>query len=157
MHDEHLSKMKAGGVQVEKTLGSGQLKVFASEQTYVKDEVFVVDRMYSLLEQSLANASKGKFKAVRTLGDMEWALKNFPGTDDLMCYEAKVNIMAPHYDCTLLCGYDVNRISGRTIADILATHSHIILNGRIRENPYFVDPLTFLKNFALRRRTMDHL
>ena len=33
----------------------------------------------------------------------------------------------------------------------LATHSHVILGERVHENPFFVEPLEFLKSVALRR------
>jgi hypothetical protein len=148
---DHVRHMTAGGVPVEAALGSGQLSILASEQTYVRDGVFVVDRMYDLLRDALRGAAGTTFPSVRTFGDMEWALRNLPGTEDLMVYEAKVNQMAPDFDCTLLCGYDINRFSGRAIADVLATHSHVVLGGRIHENPYFVDPVTFLRKLALRR------
>jgi hypothetical protein len=143
--------MAAGGVQVGRGMESGQLKVLASEESYLKDSVFVVDRMYAMLEEVLRGASAGPFRSVRTMGDMEWALRNLPGTDELMVYEARVNLMACHHDCTLLCAYDVNRFSGRIIADVLATHSHVVINGKVHENPYFVDPVTYLQKLALRK------
>ncbi|HVZ44055.1 MAG TPA: MEDS domain-containing protein [Ramlibacter sp.] len=150
-HGEHMRRMTEGGVAVARGMGSGQLKVLSSEETYIQDSVFVVERMYAMLEQVLENALAGPYKSVRTMGDMEWALKNLPGTDELMVYEARVNQLTPHHDCTLLCAYDVSRFSGRTIADVLATHSHVIINGRVHENPYFVDPVVYLHKLALRK------
>jgi hypothetical protein len=152
VRDEHLARMRAGGVDVGSGLERGQLKVVASEDSYLQDNVFVVERMYDMLEQVLCQARQGPFGAVRTMGDMEWALRNLPGTDELMVYEARVNQLAPQHDCTLLCAYDINRFSGRVIADVLATHSHVIINGQVHENPYFVDPLTYLQKLALRKR-----
>jgi hypothetical protein len=69
-----------------------------------------------------------------------------------MEYEARVNLLAPKYDCTLLCVYDINKFSGRVIADVLASHSHVILNGRIHRNPHFIEPLDFLKSLMRRAR-----
>jgi hypothetical protein len=151
-HDEHMQRMAGGGVPVGASMESGQLQVLASEESYLKDNVFVVERMYSMLEEVLRNASSGPYGSVRTMGDMEWALKNLPGTDELMMYEARVNLLAAHHDCTLLCAYDVNRFSGRVITDVLATHSHVIINGQLHTNPYYVDPVTYLGKLALRKR-----
>jgi MEDS: MEthanogen/methylotroph, DcmR Sensory domain len=150
-HDEHIQRMTAGGVNVATAREAGQLKVLASEESYIKDRVFVVERMYLMLEEVLRSACHGPFRSVRTMGDMEWALHNLPGTDDLMVYEARVNRLAAHHDCTLLCAYDINRFSGRVIGDVLATHSHVIINGKVHENPYYVDPVTYLHKLALRR------
>lgn len=150
-HDDHVDRMQEGGVPVQDAVRRGQLKVVPSEQTYLQDNVFVADRMYSTLEGMLKSAAEGEFESVRTCGDMEWALRNLPGTEDLMVYEAKVTRLASKYDCTLLCCYDVNRFSGRVLADVLATHSHVIIGVHVYENPYYVDPVTFLKKVAFRR------
>jgi hypothetical protein len=50
-----------------------------------------------------------------------------------------------------MTAYDINRFSGRVIGDVLATHSHVIINGKVHENPYYVDPVTYLHKLALRR------
>jgi hypothetical protein len=113
--------------------------------------VFVVERMYALLKETIQNAERGPYGRVRAYGDMEWALQGLSGSDELMMYEARVNLLIPRYDCTLLCAYDVNRFSGRAVADVLATHSHVILGGRVVENPYFLEPVSFLRTLALRR------
>ncbi|MEJ6022052.1 MEDS domain-containing protein [Ramlibacter sp. PS4R-6] len=151
-HDEHIRRMSGAGIPVGAGMESGQLKVLASEESYLKDNIFVVERMYAMLEEVLRNAASGPYKSVRTMGDMEWALKNLPGTDELIMYEARVNLLAAHHDRTLLCAYDVNRFSGRVITDVLATHSHVIINGKVHTNPYYVDPVTYLSKLALRKR-----
>jgi hypothetical protein len=151
-HGEHLQRMRAGGVSVDAAIAAGQLKLLASDETYLKDRVFVVERMYALLEEALRNAGEVSRRPVRAYGDMDWVLQNLPTTDELMMYEARVNLLTPRYDCTLLCAYDANLCSGRMVADILATHSHVILNGRLQENSHFVEPVTYLHQIALRRK-----
>jgi hypothetical protein len=153
-HDDHVRRMEAGGVPTDTALASGQLKVLASDDTYLKDGIFVADRMFDTLQRALEDSRRGPNAGIRTCGDMEWALKNLPGTDELMQYESRVNLLTSEYDCTLLCVYDLNRFSGRAVADVLATHSHVILGGRMYENPYFTDVPTFLQLFALRRASM---
>jgi hypothetical protein len=151
-HAEHLRRMRAGGVAVDAAIATGQLKLLASDETYLRDRVFVVERMYALLEKTLRTAERGPRGRVRAYGDMQWVLQNLPTTDELMMYEARVNLLTPRYDCTLLCVYDLNQCSGRVVADILATHSHVILAGEVQENPYFVEPLAYLNRVALRRK-----
>jgi hypothetical protein len=150
-HEEHLRRMRAGGVAVDAGIATGQLKLLASDDTYLNDGVFVVERMHALLEEALRNAERSPRGRVRAYGDMEWVLRNLPTSDELMMYEARVNQLIPRYDCTLLCVYDLNRCSGQAVADILATHPHAIFDGRLQENPYFVEPETYLQKVALRR------
>lgn len=152
--DEHVERLRAGGVGVDEAAASGQMKLLTSEETYAQHGAFAVDRMYAFLEEALRNAETGPYGRIRTCGDMEWALRNLPGSDELMTYEARVNLLTPRYDCTLLCVYDVNRFSGRAIADVLATHSHVILGGKIVENPYFVEPIAYLQTLLRRRSSV---
>jgi len=151
-HCEHCERLTKGGLPVEEKMAAGQLKVLASEETYLKDSVFSSERMFNMLEQALTDAQNGPYGAVRTCGDMEWALKNLPGTDELMEYEARVNLLTPKYNCTLLCVYDISRFSGQAIADVLASHSHVILNGRIHKNPHFREPLELLPTLLKRKK-----
>ena len=149
-HNDHCCRLSNGGIPVQESSASGQLKVLASEDTYLEGSSFAADRMYNMLEQVLISAQDGPYGTVRTCGDMEWALKNLPGTDELMEYEARVNLLTPKYECTLLCVYDINRFSGRAIADVLASHSHVILNGKIHKNPHFVEPFELLQRLLRR-------
>jgi hypothetical protein len=84
---------------------------------------------------------------------MQWALKNLPGTDELMEYEARLNLLTPKYECNILCIYDINKLSGRAVADILATHSHVIMNKKIHKNPHYIEPLELLKILIKRPKT----
>ena len=153
IQSEHLSRLKSVGVDVDEKLSSGQLKMLSASQTYVQDGVFVAERMFDLLKQCLSDGERGSYSRVRTCGDMEWALLNLPGTEELMEYEARVNVLAQQHDCTLVCAYDVNRFSGRVIAVVLATHSHVLLGNRIHKNPHYTEPVIFLQGL-LRRRTV---
>lgn len=153
-HDDHCARLSNAGIAVAETLMSGQLKVLASEDTYLQGSTFASERMYNMLEQVLINAHSGPYGTVRTCGDMEWALKNLPGTDELMEYEARVNLLTPKHECTLLCVYDINKFSGRVIADVLASHSHVILNGKIHTNPHFVEPLELLERLIRRPKRL---
>jgi hypothetical protein len=150
-HGEHLRRMRAGGVGVDAAVATGQLKLLASEVTYLNDGVFVIERMHALLEESLRNAVRGPRGRVRAYGDMEWVMRNLPTSDDVMMYEARVNQLTLRYDCTLLCVYDLNQCSGQAVADLLATHPYVVLGGRLQENPYYLEPEVFLRRVSLRR------
>jgi hypothetical protein len=148
---EHVSRLESAGLAVADAVGRDQLRLLSSEETYLKDRVFVVERMYNMVAGLLEAAKNSPYPYVRTVGDMEWALENCEGVEDLIRYEARLNEIAPHHECTLLCAYELNRFSGRVVADVLATHSHVLLNGQIFENPHYVDPASYLKKLAWRR------
>ena len=150
-HDDHRARLESAGIPVSSACEREQLIIMASEDSYLKDRTFVVERMLQMLGDALEGAKLSPVPARPHVGDMDWALQNCDGVDGLIAYEARVNQMAPHHDCTLLCAYDINKFSGRVIADVLATHSHVLLGGQIHENPHYVDPLVYLQKLSLRR------
>ena len=149
-HNDHCSRMSDAGIPVEKALTDKQLKVLATEDTYLHGGIFAAERMFNVVKQALIDAETGPYRKFRGCGDMEWALKNLPGTDELIEYEARLNMLTPKHDCSILCCYDINKFSGNAIADVLATHPMVILNGRIHKNPHYMDPLELLEKLISR-------
>ncbi len=145
LHFDHCSRLSKENIPVQESLKNGQLKIASTEDTYLQGGAFAVDRMFHIVEQALIDAQNGPYSMFRGCGEMQWALKNLPGTDQLMEYEARLNFLTPQYDCSIICIYDINKFSGRAVADILASHSHVILNGRIHKNPHYIEPMQLLK------------
>lgn len=152
-HHEHCERLSSGGIAVQDKLASSQLNVLASEDTYLKGGSFAAQKMLRLLEEALIEAGGEGYESVRACGDMVWALKNLPGTDELIEYEARLNLLTPKHSCSLVCMYDINRFSGRVLTDVLSTHSHVIMNGKIHKNPYYIEPLEFLPTIQRRRQS----
>lgn len=147
-HGEHCRCLSDNGVSISDKLSSGQLEILASENTYIKDGEFAAEKMYKMLEQTLLSASRAGYESVRACGDMVWALKNLPGTDELLKYEASLNILTPQHSCSLICMYDINSFSQSTLTDILLTHPYVIKDGKISKNPHYIEPSTLIPNFS---------
>jgi hypothetical protein len=143
-HKDHFSRLSNAGIPVQEAITNRQLKVVATEDSYTQGGTFTAQRMFDIVEQALIDAQMGPYGNLRACGDMEWALKHLPGTDELIEYEARLNLLTSSHDCSILCSYDINKFSGRAIADVLATHPQVIMNGKIHKNPHYVNPLEFL-------------
>lgn len=150
LHCDHCSRLSKAEIPVNEAVERGQLKVLSSEGTYLQGGVFGAQRMATLLEQALIGAQSGPYGTFRGYGDMEWALKDLPGTDELIEYEARINMFSPKYACSIICAYDINRFSGSAVTDILATHPYAILHRRIHKNPHYVEPLELLEKLIQR-------
>lgn len=151
-HTHLRTKLSDQGVDMESAEAQQSFQLMHEDETYITGGLFAKDRMIQLLRDVLEGARSRSVPYVRTLGEMSWALRNLPGTDDLVDYEYAVNELCSTYDCTLACAYDVNAFHGRVLADALSTHSHIVLNGMIFENPHYLQPQEF-KQFMSRRRS----
>lgn len=147
-HGEHCRCLADNGVSIVEKLSSGQLEVLASENTYIKGGEFAAQKMYTMLEQTLLSASRAGYESVRACGDMVWALKNLPGTDELLEYETSLNFLTPKYDVSLICMYDINSFSQSTLTDVLLTHPYVIKDGKISKNPLYVEPSELISSVA---------
>src|ERR1700741_5426579 len=151
-YTDHCQRLSDAGISVEEKLANKQLKVLSADETYLKGGSFAADNMYDMVQEALINAKVAGYDSIRACGDMTWALKNVPGTDELIEYEARLNMLTPQHSCSLICMYDINRFSGRAIADVLATHPYVILNGKIHQNPHYIEPMEFLPTLLKRRK-----
>lgn len=158
LHHDHCCRLADSDIPVQEAVIRGQLKLIAADDTYLLGGTFAAERMVNILEQALIDAQNGPYSIFRGYGDMEWALKNLPGTDELIEYEARINTFAPKYDCSILCAYDINRFSGSAVADILATHPYVIMHGKIHKNPHYIEPIELLKKLIKRpKRPLTNL
>jgi MEDS: MEthanogen/methylotroph, DcmR Sensory domain len=150
LHSDHWSRLLQGGIPVQKAVNKKQLKIVTSEKSYLLNDCFAAQRMFSIVEQAVIEAERGPYDGFRGCGDMEWAVKNLPGTDELIEYEPRLNFLSPNHNCSIICSYDINKFSGSAIADVLATHPYVIMNGKIHKNPHFVPPVEFLAKLIKR-------
>jgi hypothetical protein len=149
-HAELRDRLIGAGIDTGTAEATTQLQVLASEATYLRDGTFGRERMRALVEDALRAARDTPFRTVRTLGEMDWALRDLPGTEDLVDYECDINELLTEYDCTLACAYDLARFNGRVLLDVLCTHPQVLINGKIHENPYYTRPEEFRRARALR-------
>ena len=150
--EDHLRALSAADVPVQKAIDRGQFQLMTAEETYLKDGAVKLDGMLELLRGALEAAERDG-TCIRTCGEMDWIGRGSVPPEEVMAYEARVNEFVPTFQCTLVCVYDVATLRSGMVADILATHPSAIINGRLRNNPLYVEPLQFLEMLQ-QRKTM---
>lgn len=148
--DAHLATLADREVPLQPALEAGKLSILTSEQTYLQEGDDVLPRLLDFLRGTLSRAREENH-SVRTWGEMNWVARRDVVIEDVLEYEARVNELFPTFECTLLCVYDLARISAALLADILATHPSAIINGKLRENPHYVHPEEYLGMLRARR------
>jgi DcmR-like sensory protein len=152
LREEHLRRLKTAGIDVASVEESGQFELVDWDETYLQDGHFNTDRLLALVQDVLENGMRQGFPLTRLVGHMEWALEDWPGVDDLLTYEARLNNMSPIYKKNpLICVYDLSKFGGDIVVDILRTHPMVIIGGILQENPFFVPPDQFLIDLRERR------
>lgn len=145
--DDHRARLQAAGVPAN----HGRFSVSSSEETYLADGSFDMERMVGFVHEHLVSAAV-QGRVVRTAGWMDWMHREAPGTHRAMEYEARMNLLVPNFDCTFMCIYDLSKLGGEMVVDIMATHPWVILKGRIRENPFYIPPDVYLKELLAEKR-----
>ena len=95
---EHLRCLQQAGIPVAEAERKGQLEVRPWEDAQFRDGRFDQDRMLALLEEVLAEGKAQGFPLTRLMANMEWALEDRPGVDDIVEYETRLNFVLPKYD-----------------------------------------------------------
>lgn len=149
----HRARLGEAGLDVAAAESRGQLKIACWEEAYLKDGYFDQDRQIKLLESILQDGKERGFPLTRLVANMEWALEEKSGVEDIVEYESRLNYMLPKYNDPVVCTYDLSRFNAGVTMDILRTHPMVIIGGALRENPLYTPPDEFLEELKGRRQT----
>ena len=147
--NERLRRIGALGIDLAAAEQSGQLEVRAWENAHLREGLFDQYAMLALVEEVLGKG-KEQFGLTRFWANMEWSLEDFPGVDDIVEYESRLNDVTSRFDDVVVCTYDLNRFSATVVMDILRTHPQVIVGGILQENPFYVPPEQFLGELRAR-------
>ncbi len=153
MREAHLKRLAEAGIDVARAMGSGQLEVRVWQDCQFRGDRFDQDAMLALIEEVLQSGAAAGYPLTRFLGQMEWALLDKPGLDDLSFveFETRVNYVSPKYDDPLICAYDLSKFSASMMIDVMRTHPVVLIGGVLQENPFFVPPDQLLLELRERR------
>jgi hypothetical protein len=143
--EDHLRRLADAGVDVEEAIDSGQLEVHPWQEGPLRGERFDQDTWLAGFERVLQSGPEAGYAQTRFLAQMEWALVDLPGVDDLIEFETRVNYVVPKYEDTVICAYDLSKFGASTVMYALRTHPVVIIGGLLQENPFFVPPDQFLR------------
>lgn len=142
---EHGDRLRTVGIEP----GEANMSISASEDTYLEHGQFDMERMVNFVRNHLATAY-AHGQRVRTAGWMDWLHREAPGTERMLEYEARMNLLVPDFDCTFMCIYDLSKLDGQAVVDIMATHPYVIMRGKVRQNAFYVPPEEYLRQLVAR-------
>ena len=95
---DHIERLRANGIDTEGAEATGQLAVLRWEDAYLREGHFDQNAMLALIEEVLTEGRTRGFPLTRLVANMEWALEDRPGVDDIVEYETRLNFVLPKYD-----------------------------------------------------------
>ena len=143
--EEVLQTLKAAGVDVVQERQRGALQLLTSRDTYLRDNEFVPQAMINLIGDLETAALADGFTGLRVLGEMTWSFGPEPGCDQLIEYEAMLNLLPTSNRSVILCQYHQSLFGMPCIHDVLRTHPVAILGDTVCPNPYYETPESVLR------------
>ena len=151
LREDHLRRLAEAGIDVEEAMESGQLEVRPWQDGPLKEDRFDQDTWLEGFEQVLQAGRALGYAQTRYLAQMEWALADLPGIEEMMEFESGVNHVVPKYGDAVICSYDLSKFRASTVMLALRTHPVVIIGGLLQENPFYVDPDELLRELRHER------
>lgn len=127
------------------------LEVTTWNHAHLRGGTFDQHRMMADLDQLLiAHAATGR-PPMRLVGQMGWVFSSPPGIEQLVEYEASVNEVLNRGKTPTVCVYDVRRLSGSMMMDLMRAHPLTVMNGVLHENPFYTPADEMLADIRRRR------
>ena len=129
--------LKEEDLGLESLEDSGQLLLLDEYSSYIPDGFFNVEFMLDFLKKETKKALSEGYVSIRIIGDMTWAIKEYPGSENLIAYESRLNqeFFEKNSAIGIYC-YHAPLFDPLILKDIILTHPIIIKDG-------FVETLFF--------------
>jgi hypothetical protein len=151
LREDHLRRLVDAGIDVDEAIESGQLEVAPWQDGPLKGDRFDQDAWVEGFERVLQAGPAAGYAQTRYLAQMEWALEDLAGLEEMMEFESRVNYVVPKYSDAVICSYDLSKFSASTVMYALRTHPLVIIGGLLQENPFYMEPDQLLREIREQR------
>jgi hypothetical protein len=149
---DHLRRLADAGIDSTAHEQKGQLQIHINTEVYLRDGRFDPDRMLDAFEGMAMSARSAEgFSMSRIVCRMDWASGDQSHVEDVIEFESRVNDVWRRYDDAVICTYNLSKLSGDAVIDIMRTHPLVIIGGHLQQNPFFTAPEEFVPQYRKRR------
>jgi hypothetical protein len=149
--DDHRHRLGKASIDTPHCEACGQLQVLAWDDAYLEDGAFNQDKMLAKVEHLTGAGRDTGFSRMRVMGNMDWVFTGIPGAAEILEYEAEVNDVLARNRQPAVCVYDIAKLSGSMMMDILRTHPLTLIGGVVQENPFYTPPAQMLQELRERK------
>jgi AcrR family transcriptional regulator len=128
---EHLERLAANGVDVAGASGTRQLEVATWSDMYLHGGRFSRTAQLGRIRKILGEGRSLGYPVTRLIGVMDWASAD-ADHDDLVRYESRLDQLLREQSSVVVCTYDLNSHSARTIAEIIGAHHGVLIRGVLK-------------------------
>ena len=146
-----LLRLTTAGIDAAAAERRGQFELRTNVETYLRDEHFDQNQMLQTFEQLAKGSADSPNGLSRIVCRMDWAAEDRSYIDDLIEFESRVNDVWCQHDDAVICTYHLSKFGGDTVIDVMRTHPMVLIGGILQENPFYLPPQEFLREFRGRR------
>lgn len=128
------------GIDAKRYMKRGQLAFTPATDTYLKDGFLDPDGMLMLAQAETDRALAEGYAGMRYTSEPTWILREPPGSDKFMEYEARLNEFFHRKKCMALCQYDRWVWPPEILLSVISTHPILIRGAAVQINPFYVPP-----------------
>jgi AcrR family transcriptional regulator len=130
--DQHIESLHNAGLDTDSALDDGSLRVYAWDESYLRDGRFDPARMTAYIRETLAEGRALGFSRTRLIGFMEWALEDAPGVNGILDYEARLQVALRLLPDLVICVYDIRRHPQSILLETTMAHPSALIGGVLR-------------------------
>jgi hypothetical protein len=115
-----------------------QLSLLPWTKVYRKEVGFDPGEALDTVEAIFASGARDtRYGGVRLVAEMDWVVSAAGGSRDVAVYERGLDRLVKDYAQSALCVYDLHRLSGELLLEILSTHPLTLVRGQLLESPFY--------------------
>ena len=150
--DNHRVRLAMYGIDTPECEACGQLQVVSWDDAFLDGSgEFDKNKMLAAVDNITQRTTESHVPRVRIMGDMGWVFNGVVGAADIIEYECEVNEVLERNQQPAICVYDMAKLSGTMLMDLMRTHPLTLIAGVVHENPFFTPPEQLLRELKVRR------
>lgn len=127
-----LARLRAEGFDPDRLSADGLLRLLVPSEAYLRSGSFAPERMIDFMEAAILDRRAAGHETMLISGEMTWCLSGAPGVEGMIDYESRLNELLARYPrVTIVCHYDMHRLSGAIMLGALCSHPHVQLPDRL--------------------------
>lgn len=119
--------------------------ILPSEQFFFRQAIIRIPIIIDALKKEIAQLVKKSIDLQLIMIEMTWAVRTPSGAIYLREYEAAIHQLSQDTNISICCLYNQAVVLDDQLMTALQTHTHLLTQEGIKENPYFLPPTIFAK------------
>lgn len=135
--DDVIAELTALGYDAEQLVADGRVTLLEPVEAYLAGGQFAARRMIRFIESAIQQRVGAGNREMLIAGEMSWYLSGAEGVQEMIPYEDALNALLLRYpDVTIVCQYDINRLSAEINLGAICTHTHVHMPDRFVQGFY---------------------